>query len=66
MSALEVALLFAAVALVLALVAWASAWKTMEWLGDAEDLIERVQRADDRNIFSPVHDYKRRTPRRPT
>jgi hypothetical protein len=28
---------------VLALVAWAACWRTLEWLADAEDLLEQLQ-----------------------
>lgn len=66
----------------LAIVAWASAWKTMEWLGDAEDLIDQVRTtaalvetepAQSPSVYNTValfaelvDDYERRTPRRST
>lgn len=60
---LEHALLVACLVLaVLAITAWAASWKTMEWLDDAEDLIERAQRIG--GYTRALRDYKRRTPRR--
>lgn len=45
----------------LTIIAWASAWQTMRWLGDAEDLIESAASWRD---LALLWDYKRRTPRR--
>jgi hypothetical protein len=46
----------------LAIVAWAAAWRTMNWLGDAEDIIEHAAGVGE--VTGPIYDYKRRTPRR--
>jgi hypothetical protein len=69
-SALGIAIIAGVLAL-LAIVAWAAAWQTMHWLGDAEDLIEdlvtwgafRYTDADGTERVRAVN-YKRRTPRR--
>ena len=53
-----------AVLTALALIAWACAWQTLNWLGDAEDLIERMAGVGDSKGYRELERYKRRTPRR--
>lgn len=60
-------LIVAAVGIVLAfaaIVAWASAWKTLDWLADAEDLIERTRDGGSSSTYMELEGYQRRTPRR--
>lgn len=65
-NATEISVVVACVFALLAIVAWASAWKTMEWLGDAEDIIEAVCDANDAESVVPIeaYHYMRRTPPR--
>lgn len=48
----------------LAVVAWGSAWLTMHWLADAEDLLERIRNGAG-TWPRELDAYVRRTPRRP-
>lgn len=54
---------------VLAIAAWASAWKTLEWLADAEDLIDVLRSDEGRpawptRLLLELEGYRRRSPRR--
>jgi hypothetical protein len=47
------------VLLLLAMVAWGSAWKTMEWLGELEDLVDDVLAG---GSLERLARWKRKTP----
>jgi hypothetical protein len=58
---------------VLAVIAWAAAWQTLHWLGDAEDLLEllawhapNLESIGLITLALELRGFRRRTPRRST